>query len=62
MARKRSGGRGGRSKAYRSQGFRATCRACGKVQKLPERPLPGIELNCFECHQAKTAEAQKSPA
>ena len=49
MARKRSGGRGGRSKAYRTPAFRVTCKGCGTVQTIPVRPEPGIDLYCLEC-------------
>lgn len=58
MARKRSGGRGGRSKAYRAPGFRVACKGCGKIQKMPERPPPGIDLYCVDCHNARNAEQQ----
>ena len=58
MARKRSGGRGGRSKAYRAPGFRVACKACGKIQKMPQRPPPGIDLYCVDCHAERPAAAQ----
>ncbi|HJL41150.1 MAG TPA: hypothetical protein RMG48_07580 [Myxococcales bacterium LLY-WYZ-16_1] len=53
MARKRSGGRGRRARAYRAPEFRVTCKGCGKVQKMPERPLPGVEMYCLDCYSAK---------
>lgn len=65
MARKRSGGRGGRSKAFRAPGFRVECKGCGKIQKMPERPPPGIELLCVDCYNAKQqkeAAAAASPS
>ena len=60
MARKRSGGRGGRSKAYRAPGFRVQCAGCGKIQKMPERPPPGIELLCVDCHAKRNAANSES--
>lgn len=60
MARKRSGGRGGRSKGFRKPAFRVTCSACGKVDTVPVRPDPGIELTCVQCLAAKSREAAKA--
>lgn len=55
MARKRSGGRGGRSKAYRTPAFRVTCKGCGKQQTIPVRPDPTIDLFCIDCTTSANA-------
>lgn len=59
MARKRSGGRGGsrRSRAFRESNYRAVCKSCGKEERVPTRPPPGVELLCMDCvGKQKTAD------
>ncbi|MEL7370135.1 MAG: hypothetical protein AAFN74_14545 [Myxococcota bacterium] len=62
MARKRSGGRGGRSKAYRTPAFRVTCKGCGAQQTIPVRPDPSIDLYCVECTSKSNAAKAEAAA
>lgn len=42
--------------------FRVTCKGCGKVEKIPVRPLPDIDMYCMDCvalNEAKAREAAK---
>jgi len=32
-----------------------TCCGCGKVQSMPVRPSPGIDLYCVDCLSSKPA-------